>query len=176
MVDLFDLTFANEESGQNFEVSVSDLFEQPGNFLEIEVKPLNDFYLREDLLGSEWVPQDANDVKDIFLIEHCQQNAIRKRINKITNSPYYLIQAKKISKTHPVKPFNFVKCRIATTSEGKLIFKKISEGQGGMSKIADEKDRGYWEWMTYGDIWWVKSLSNEKQTFINWKESPFDQK
>ena len=173
MVDLFNLTFANEKSGQNFEVSVSDLIKQPERHLKIEVEPLKSPPFRNNLRDSEWVLKNEKEAEDIYLVG----DFFFDDGKIVTLSPRYYIIQPKISQIYWRTPFNYIECRITTNNKGKLRVEKVGTGEGGTGQSLNfGNDKNYWEWMTTSRIWLVKSLSNQKQTFINWKESPFDQK
>lgn len=173
MVDIHDLTFANSIYGQNFQVGVSDLIKQPEGHLKIEVKPLKAPPFTNNLRDSEWVLKDEKEAEDIYLVG----DLFFDDGKIVTLSPRYYIIQPKISQFYWRTPFNYIECRIITNNEGKLIFERVGMGEGGTGQSLNfGSDKNYWEWMTTSRIWWVKSLSNQKQTFINWKENPFDQK
>ena len=125
MVDLFDLTFANEKSGQNFSVNISDLVQQPSKKLSLEVEYFTDTPKKV----FEWRLADKNKAKNIYLIGDLFVLVREGKEEVITNNAYYFlvqpVAGIKVSHAglHGL-PFNYVKCKIKTTNEGNLIFTK----------------------------------------------------
>ena len=162
MVDLFDLRFFNKYGEPEFEVGLLDL-ERVTKPFRIEVK--------WDSKDSKWILKNKEEANNIYLVENLIGEFNGQLVLK--NLYCYLIQPN-LSINRGEFPFKYIRCKMGKTDENKFIFSSLKTGEGG--DLSESIPKNYFRWHTDSKIWLIKSLNPKKQPFLNWKETPFDQK